>query len=164
MAVFGEIAERQRPILFHSGILWDGKPSSTYNRPVEFEVLLDVDGLRFALAHISWPWWHELIAVYGKFLSAARKRPDLSVEMFIDTTPGTPPIYRQRVLQDLLTVGYDVQGNIIFGTDCAANDYDLARAQGWIERDNAIFQALDIPEDVVKNIFAENLKRFLGIS
>jgi predicted TIM-barrel fold metal-dependent hydrolase len=164
LAVFGKIAKRQRPILFHSGILWDGKPSSIYNRPAEFEVLLDVEGLRFALAHVSWPWWHELIAVYGKFLRASRQRPDLSVEMFIDTTPGTPPIYRQRVLQDVFTVGYEVQRNIFFGTDCQANDYDTARARGWIKRDRAIFQELGITEDVVKNIVSENVKRFVGIS
>lgn len=77
-------------------------PSSQYNRPSEFEPLLEINGLKFSLAHISWPWCDELIAVYGKFLNAYAGNPDHSVEMFIDITPGTPPIYRQEVLTKLL--------------------------------------------------------------
>ena len=63
MEVFRTISQADRPILFHSGILWDGKPSGPYNHPAGFESLLEVDGLRFCLAHISWPWCDELIAV-----------------------------------------------------------------------------------------------------
>jgi hypothetical protein len=37
MATHGVIARTDRPILFRSGILWDGKPSARYNRPGEFE-------------------------------------------------------------------------------------------------------------------------------
>ena len=48
---------------------------------------------------------------------------DLSVEMFIDTTLGTPVIYRNEVLTKLLTVGYDVLDNIIFGTNCNTSEY-----------------------------------------
>ena len=70
MEIFRIIAKTKRPILFHSGILWDGKPSSQYNRPSEFESLLEINHLRFSLAHISWPWCDELIAVYEKFLNA----------------------------------------------------------------------------------------------
>ena len=77
-------------------------------------------GLRFALAHVSWPWVDECLAVYGKFLNALTRRRELSVEMFIDTTPGTPRIYRQEVLTKLMTIGYDVEHNILFGTDCVA--------------------------------------------
>jgi len=164
LPVFIKIAENQRPILFHSGILWDGKPSSMYNRPVEFEVLLEVKGLRFCLAHIAWPWCDELLAVYGKFLRTRTRNPDLSVEMFIDTTPGTPPIYRRQALTNILTVGYDVTRNIIFGSDCNANNYNTERAKEWIARDQTIFRDLGIAEDVMANIFSENLKRFLGIS
>ena len=88
LSTFRSIAAADKPIMFHSGILWDGTPSSKYNRPVEFEALIDVEGLRFSLAHISWPWCDELIAVYGKFLAAK----DRDVELYVDTTPGTPRI------------------------------------------------------------------------
>ncbi len=163
LPVFRKIAEHQRPILFHSGILWDGKPSSIYNRPAGFEALLEIKGLRFALAHIGWPWCDELIAVYGKFLSAARLEPDSAVEMFIDLTPGTPPLYRRDALTKLLTVGYDITRNMIFGTDCSTNDYNVEKAGEWIARDTAIYQDLAITDDVVTQIFSGNLKRFLGL-
>jgi len=164
LLVFRRIAERQRPILFHSGILWDGKPSSFYNRPAGFEVLLEINNLRFALAHIGWPWCDEMIAVYGKFLNARRHREDVTAEMFIDLTPGTPPIYRREALTKLLTVGYDIEGNLIFGTDCNTNTYDAHNAREWIARDTAIYRELDVPDEVIENIFSGNLQRFLGIS
>jgi predicted TIM-barrel fold metal-dependent hydrolase len=164
LKVYGEIAKAGKPLLFHSGILWDGKVSSLYNRPAEFEALLDIDGLKFALAHVSWPWYDENIAVYGKFLNAYSSRPDLSVEMFIDITPGTPPIYREEVLTKLFTVGYDIENNILFGTDCSANDYNTAWTKEWIARDNGIYGKLGLDENAVNRIYSGNLKRFLGIN
>jgi predicted TIM-barrel fold metal-dependent hydrolase len=162
--VYKAIAKKGKPILFHSGILWDGKPSACYNRPGEFEVLLEVDGLKFALAHISWPWCDENIAVYGKFLNAYSQRPDLSVEMFIDITPGTPVIYREEALTKLFTVGYDITNNIIFGTDCNTGNYNTQWSSEWISRDNGIYGKLGLSGDVLSRIYCENLKRFLGIS
>ncbi len=164
MIVYRAIAKKGKPILFHSGILWDGKPSAKFNRPGEFECLLEIEGLKFALAHISWPWCDENIAVYGKFLNAYTLRPDLSVEMFIDVTPGTPPIFREDALTKLFTVGYDVKNNVIFGTDCNTGDYNSEWAKEWIDRDSGIYKKLGLGSDVMNNIFSENLKRFLGIS
>jgi predicted TIM-barrel fold metal-dependent hydrolase len=161
---FKYIAQQEKPILFHSGILWDGKPSSTYNRPLSFEALLEVDRLKFSLAHVAWPWCDELIAVYGKFLNAFSSRPDLSVEMFIDISPGTPAIYRQEVLTKLFTVGYDVQHNIIFGSDSEVNDYNIAWTRQWIDRDDSIYQQIGLKRNVLQGIYRENLRRFLGLS
>jgi len=167
LRTYQAIAEAGRPILFHSGILWDGKPSSPYNRPANFEALLDVKGLRFALAHISWPWTDECIAVYGKFQAAMRRRDSdavgVDVEMFIDTTPGTPPIYRRDALTRLFTVGYDVARNVFFGSDNHANAYNAAYARTWIERDRAILKEIGVDETTINNVFGENLKRFLKI-
>jgi predicted TIM-barrel fold metal-dependent hydrolase len=164
MQVFRAIAHAGKPILFHSGILWDGKPSSRYNRPAEFEALLDIDGLKFSLAHISWPWCDELIAVYGKFLNAYTRRPELSVEMFIDTTPGTPPIYRREALTKLLGVGYDIEHNVVFGTDCSANDYNVEWAKDWIQRDREVLSELGLDEEALGLMYGRNLQRFLGLS
>ncbi|MFO7897580.1 MAG: amidohydrolase family protein [Planctomycetota bacterium] len=162
MPVYRQIAAAGKPILFHSGILWDGRPSGNFCRPCNYEALLEVDGLRFAVAHISWPWIDECIAVYGKFLNARSNRPDLSVEMFIDLTPGTPPIYRRDALTKLFTVGYDVAHNVIFGLDCCTNDYNVSWATQWIERDNAIYDERDLPDDVREQVFGANLRRFVG--
>ncbi|PYG88724.1 putative TIM-barrel fold metal-dependent hydrolase [Ruminiclostridium sufflavum DSM 19573] len=161
--VFEAIAGINRPILFHSGILWDGAVSSQYNRPAGFEALLQIDGLKFSLAHASWPWIDECIALYGKIQNAYSRRPDLSVEMFIDITPGTPPIYREELLTKLFKVGYDVQNNIIFGSDCNLDNYNSKWTKDWVKRDNEIYDKLSIGTDVKKKVFSENLKRFLGL-
>ncbi len=149
------------PILFHSGILWDGKQSSQYNHPVEFEALLTIKGLRFCLAHISWPWCDELVAVYGKFLNASVD--GFGVEMFVDTTPGTPPVYREEVLTRLFKSGYDARRNVIFGTDCFAHDYNAEWTREWIKRDKIIFDKIELSGETVDGVFGNNLGRFLGM-
>jgi len=156
--VYQHIAGYGKPILLHSGILWDGvNPSGGYNRPVAFEALLPVRGLRFSLAHISWPWCDECIAVYGKFRHAA----DRGGEMFIDNTPGTPEIYRREALAKLFGTGYPITGNLIFGTDNCAENYDWEWARGWIERDREIYEELGISQEEMEMIFSQNLLRFL---
>lgn len=164
LEVYRAIAKSEKPMLFHSGILWDGMNSGKYNRPVEFEALLEVEGLRFALAHVSWPWFDECIAVYGKFLSAYNIRKDLSVEMFIDVTPGTPPIYRKEVLTKLFTVGYDIENNIFFGVDSNTNDYNSKWASDWAERDRSIYQELNLSSETMEQVYYKNLQRFVGVS
>ncbi len=155
--VFRAIAEVGKPILFHSGVLWDGQDSSRYNRPADFEALLGIDDLRFSLAHISWPWCAECIAVYGKW-----QHSRASSEMFVDTTPGTPPIYREDALTKLFTVGYRVEGNVFFGSDCTAGDYRPDRVRKMIERDQAIYDKLGLPKETREKVFAGNIRRFLG--
>jgi predicted TIM-barrel fold metal-dependent hydrolase len=164
LPVYRRIAEANKPVLFHSGILWDGKASSPYNRPAEFEALLEIPNLRFCIAHISWPWCDEAIAVYGKFLNASETRQDLSVEMFIDTTPGTPVIYRKDVLTKIYTIGYDIENNIIFGADCSANHYNVNWTREWIERDTKILDELKVSKRDQDRLFSRNLQRFLRVS
>jgi len=164
LEVFSAIAENKKPILFHSGILWDGKMSSIYNRPIGFEALIEISGLKFALAHISWPWCDELIAVYGKFQHAYKARPDLSVEMFVDITPGTPQIYREEALYKLFKVGYDVKDHVLFGTDSFTNTLDVKHVGKMISSDRKIMKELELPQETIDGVFANNFKRFLGIA
>ena len=163
LETFRAIGETGKPILFHSGILWNDADSSRFNRPADFEALLPIAGLRFALAHISWPWCDEHLAVIGKIRSARNRRPQETAEMFTDLTPGTPPIYRQEALTKLFTIGYPVADNVMFGTDCRANDYGTDHARDWIKRDSRIFKALGLPRATVAKIHAGNLRRFVGI-
>ncbi len=163
LEVFRAAARDHKPILFHSGILWDGQVSSRYNRPEGFEALLEVEGLTFCLAHIGWPWCDELIAVYGKFLNASGRNPALSVEMYVDLTPGTPPIYRREALAKLFTVGYDVQRNVIFGSDCNTGGYNAGWTREWVERDGAIYREIGLGEQALERIYSRNLQRFLGL-
>ena len=161
MKVYAAVAEAGRPMLFHAGILWNGRASSSFNRPAEFEVLLGVPRLRFALAHMGWPWCDELLAVYGKFEQARRRRPDVTVEMFIDTTPGTPPIYRRDALTKMFTVGYAVEDNIYFGADCRAQTYNAPWAREWVTRDRRILKSLGLSAATQGRYFGGNLERFI---
>ena len=157
-----QIAENERPVIFHSGILWNGSDSSKYNRPVNFETLITIDGLRFSLGHCSWPWVDECIALYGKFLNGITS--GRSAEMFFDLTPGTPPIYREELLTKLFTVGYDVPNNMLFGTDNRTDDYNYTWTQKWLDIDNAIYEKLGVTEAIKEKIYSKNIMRFLGLS
>lgn len=115
MSICEMAADAGKPVLFHSGILWDGTPSSEYCRPVHFESMLKIDGLRFSLAHIGWPWCDEMIAVFGKFQNFKSRNPGSKNDMFIDMTPGTPLVYRKEVISKLFLTGYDIKRNLVFG-------------------------------------------------
>ena len=149
MRVLEKMASLNKPVLFHSGICWDGFNSANHNRPGNFEALIEIPHLRFTLAHVSWPWYDECIAVYGKFLNAHYMRPDLSCEMFIDLTPGTPRGYREEVFRHMVASEYEYRYNLIFGTDSLTTAYNVSWAREWQDRDDAL---------------CRNLMRFLGKS
>ena len=164
MKIWECIAKTGKPLLLHSGILYNDSPSAEFNRPGNFEHLFYIPNLRFALAHISWPWVDELVAVFGKWnywkMEAASSR--VSAEMFVDTTPGTPYIYREEALRKVLTVGYpSFPGHLMFGTD-AISCYDSERVARQIEGDKAIYRKLGLTDAEQENIFSGNLLKFLG--
>ena len=158
---YRRMAELGKPITFHTGILWDGRDSSDYFRPANWEGLLDAPHLRFALAHVSWPWCDECVAVYGKMLNAIVRRGLEVPEMFIDTTPGTPKIYRRDALAKVFTVGYDVSEHVMYGTDCRVNNYNVAWSRDWQKTDDAILGELGFGEDVLDDMYRRALRRFL---
>lgn len=160
-ALVRKIAELGKPVIFHSGILWSGNETSKYNRPLHWESLVDIKGLRFSMGHCSWPWIDECVALYGKFLNAYTN--GMGAEMFFDTTPGTPPIYRRELLQKLYCVGYDVPDNVFFGTDCNAHDYHSEWAGKWLKTDAEILQELGADEEIFQKLYHDNLLRFLGL-
>ena len=165
MAICRRAAELDKPVLFHSGILWDGRESARYNRPGEFECLLEIPKLRFMLAHMSWPWCDECIAVLGKFDNAKTLRPDLSCEMFVDNTPGTPPVFREDVYRKLFFSEYDVKYNVVFGTDCNTEGYNLPWVEKWMRCDDGLYEKFGLATpDFLDHIYGKNLLRFLGKS
>ncbi len=155
-----EIAALNKPVFFHSGILWDGKVSSVYNRPMNWEAVLPIKGLRFSLAHCSWPWIDECIALYGKFKFA--HSTGSAAEMFFDTTPGTPMIYREELMTKLYKIGYDVSRNVFFGTDSAAHNYNPSYVSDWLRCDRTLLDKLEVNETDWENMVSNNLLRFLG--
>ncbi len=160
--ILKEIASLNKPVFFHSGILWDGEVSSNFNRPLNWESLIDIKGLRFSMGHCSWPWIDECIAMYGKFLNALNRKN--TAEMFLDITPGTPEIYRKELLSKLFTIGYDVGHNLFFGTDASANSYRVEWTSNWLKIDKEIMDELGVSRENRRLMYHDNLMRFLGVS
>lgn len=160
MTVLETIQEYSLPVIFHSGILWSGTDSSQYNRPVNWEAMLKLKSVRFSMGHCSWPWHDECIAVYGKFLNSYNLRK--SSEMFFDITPGTPKIYREDLLTKLYTVGYDVENNIMFGTDSVSTEYDPGWVSGWLAKDREIFDKIGVTQEQREKLYNKNVLRFLN--
>ncbi len=167
MDTLERIASYGKPVVFHSGICWDGMNSAENNRPGNFEALIEIPRLRFCLAHVSWPWYDECIAVYGKFSNTYSRRPDFSCEMFVDVTPGTPRPYRKEVFTHLLQWSeYEFKYNLMFGTDCNVQSYNTAWSMEWQKRDDALYSDLvegDL-EDFLDHVYCKNLLRFVGKS
>ena len=159
MAVLREIAKLDLPVIFHTGILWDGQVSSDYNRPLNWETLLDIEGLRFSLGHCSWPWIDECIALYGKFLHA--KTHNKNVDMFFDITPGTPKIYRRELLTKLYKIGYNVSNNILFGSDATAASYGIW-VKDRLDTDRIILDELGVSLECREKLYEKNFLRFIG--
>jgi len=160
MRVFERIAAAHKPMLFHSGILYSGTPSSHYCRPANFEPLFFIPSLRFALAHVSWPWHDECLATYGHW-QYLKEDGSVSSEMFIDATPGTPEIYREEVLRKIYTVGFGLEDNVIFGTDCNTI-YDDAYAREILAMDKRALDAIGVSAENREKYYEKNFLRFLG--
>ena len=164
MDVLAKAAELDKPVLFHSGDPWDGRFSGDYNRPGNFEALIDIPKLRFALAHVSWVWYDECIAVYGKFNNAYGEMPETCPEMFVDLTPGTPRPWRDEVFKRLFWSEYEFKYNLMFGTDSMAEKYNISWAKEWQERDDSIwpkYMPAEEVEDFLDHVYYKNILRFM---
>lgn len=159
MELLSAIEKTNKPVMFHSGILFSGTDTSRFNRPANWESLLKLQNLKFSLAHCSWPWYDECLAVYGKFLHYYNSNK--GSEMLLDTTPGTPKIYRKDLLYKIFNIGYDVENNIMFGTDSIATDYNADWVKGWLALDGQIMDELGVSENVRNKFYNENYMRFL---
>jgi predicted TIM-barrel fold metal-dependent hydrolase len=157
--IYEKIEKLDVPVIFHSGILFGFKDSSRFCRPVNYEVLLSFPDLRFALAHISWPWVDECLALWGRF-RASLEEIGGEMRMFIDITPGTPLMYRKDSLQKL--IAYGAEEHMLFGTDCIAGG--LERGKLHVARDTSILrQVIGASREVINKIMGENALRFLGL-
>lgn len=160
VSILKHIASKDKPVIFHSGILWDGTDSSKYNRPLNWERLIRINGLRFSMGHCSWPWYDECVALYGKFLNGMTTGE--TAEMFLDITPGTPEIYREDLFKKLYFCGYDVGDHVLFGCDCTAEAYRPEWTGKWLETDRTIMDRFRIGQKYREKLYYNNLMRFLG--
>ena len=165
MRLLRKIAEMGKPVIFHSGILWDNAVCGQFNRPINWEALITVPGLRFSMGHCSWPWHDECIALYGRILNHQLVFEDQNpCEMFLDLTPGTPPIYRRDLMFKLFNIGYDVKHNVLFGSDSILPAYSPDWVTGWIRRDAGLYREMGVSEEIEQKIYRDNILRFLGLS
>ena len=137
-------------ILFHTGILYGFEDASRFCRPVYLEKLLHYPNIRFAMAHISWPWCEECLAVMGR-MKAATRNTGQQWQSYVDITPGTPAHIRKQALAN--TIDFCGPERIMFGTDGKVPG-PLAGQKDQIARDLATFDELGLDEGQKQRIMA----------
>ena len=159
LQLYKHVEQLNVPILFHSGILWSWGDTSRFCRPAEYEVLMEFTGIRFALAHISWPWTDECLAVAGKINHMRGSRGLARPQCYVDTTPGAPDPWRKPALQKML--GYISEDAILFGTD-GTPLRAIAYTKGNVERDKRYYQELKVSRRTQEKILSQNFDTFLN--
>ncbi|RKY63891.1 MAG: hypothetical protein DRP99_03185 [Candidatus Latescibacterota bacterium] len=156
--VYEKAQELRIPIIFHSGILWGFGDSSRFCRPCFYEVMLHFPKVKFALAHISWPWTDECLATAGHFRAVVGG--DVSrMQMYIDLTPGAPGFYREEALDRALK--YLGPNRLIWGSDSRATTVGEYGRELY-ERERVILkEMLGRSEEDMRKIFSDNLMDFL---
>ncbi|MEY8336498.1 amidohydrolase family protein [Lachnospiraceae bacterium 62-35] len=158
MRIWKQIAEAGKPLLFHTGILV-GTGNSEYCRPLHYEPLLLIPGLRLCMAHVSWPWCDECIGMFAKW-NNCRMQGSITSQLYLDTTPGATGICRQELLAKLYGCSLPVEDKLIFGTDLR-NRYDEKKAESYILTDQKILEKLRIGKDLQERYFSKNLLDFV---
>lgn len=134
--LYRKLEELGKPIMFHSGILYGFGDSSRFCRPALYEPLLHFPKLRFSLAHISWPWVDECLAVYGRFNALSGGKPEKN-QMWIDTCRGTPDAWREEAMRKAVPfVGME---RLMFGVDTWAGNIGPS-APNHIRKDTALLR------------------------
>ena len=152
-AVYEKVQELGVPILFHSGILWGVKDDSQYCRPVYYEALLDYPKIRFAMAHMSWPWYDELLAVCGKFRAAIHRDSNRIQQIYIDITSGAPRLWKVDALRKALV--YLGDDTMMFGSDSSATGAASMRRR--MEEDLSMLrEEIGVRQETIEKIFSTN--------
>lgn len=157
--LFEKIQDLGVPIIFHSGVSWGFADSSRFCRPAFYEFLMFYPKIRFALAHLGWPWVDECLATAGRFLAAVGWSNMDRTQMFVDITPGTPKLWRTEALRKAIVyLGSDLQ---IFGSDNISPE-DPEGYRKVVSGDLVIFkEELGLTGGVIEKIMRRNLDRFL---
>lgn len=169
---YRRMAHYGKPVTFHSGILYDGMPSSEYFRPIAFEGLIRVPRLRFCLAHIAWPWCEECMATFGKINDAGyrlrvrcgrrdTRDPKDSPTMFVDSTPGAHNLFRRNAFTLVYGAEHPMKNNLMFGTDNSVHNYRVAYNRKYQDFDDAIFREFKVEPKLVESYYRGALQRFL---
>lgn len=146
-----------KPLHLHSGILYAFGDSSRFCRPVLYETMINYPHLKFALAHIGWPWVDECLAVFGHFRSIAHTRK-LDCRMWIDTCRGTPDAWRLEALQK--AVPFCGTSRLMYGTDCGSGSIG-STAPVHIRKDLDLLRSvMGLSEGQIEEFFWGAAERF----
>ena len=147
--VYEAIEEAGVPALFHSGQtgIGAGVPGGggirlKYSNPMHVDDLaVDFPGLRIILAHPSFPWQDEALAV-------ANHKP----YVYIDLSGWSPKYFPPQLVQYANSL---LQDKVLFGSD-----FPVIKPDRWL----ADFDKLDIKESVRPKILKDNAARLLGLA
>lgn len=142
--------ELKASILFHTGILYGNDDGSRFCRPLWLEKLLHYPNIRFAMAHISWPWCEECLAVMGRMRAAVRYGRE-GWQSYVDLTPGTPPHIREQAVAN--AVSFCGADRIMFGTDGRVPG-GIGGQKDHVARDLAILGKLGLDEAQTERIMS----------
>jgi len=152
-AVYEKVQELGVPILFHSGILWGTKDDSQYCRPVYYEALLEYPKIKFAMAHMSWPWCDELLAVCGKYRAARGRGSGRIQQIYIDITSGAPRMWKVDALRKAMV--YLGDDTMMFGSDAGATGGEYMRRR-WQEDMSMLREEVGVRKETIDKIFSTN--------
>ncbi|HEY3321951.1 MAG TPA: amidohydrolase family protein [Planctomycetota bacterium] len=127
-------------ILFHTGILYGNDDGSRFCQPMHLEKLVNYPHIRFAMAHISWPWCEECLAVMGRMKAAVGYQKD-GWQSYIDLTPGTPPHIRRQAISN--AISFCGVERLMFGTDSSLPS-NLNYQKEILDSDLKIFKELEL--------------------
>ena len=138
-------------ILFHTGILYGFEDGSRFCHPEYLEKLQNYPNIRFAMAHVSWPWCEECLAVMGRMKAAVGYRKD-GWQSYIDLTPGTPAHIRKQAIANAVSFCGGVD-HILWGTDSSTGK-GLDYQKEVLDSDRAIFAELGLDAAQQERIFS----------
>jgi len=158
---WAKLNELHASVLFHTGILYGHEDGSRFCRPVYLEKMYHYPNIRFAMAHISWPWCEECLAVMGRMRSAHRRNPDHPYQSYVDLTPGTPRHIRKQAIAN--AVDFCGAERIMWGSDDRVPS-DLAHQKQVLDGDLAIFEELGLDDQQKQRILAGTADEVFGTS
>ncbi len=137
------------PALFHTGqtgigarVRGGGGVRLKYSNPLHIDDLaVDFPDLRIVMAHPSFPWQDEALAV-------AAHKP----HVYIDLSGWSPKYFPPQLIQYANTL---LKDKVLFGSD-----FPLLTPDRWLKD----FEALDIKPDVRPRILKQNAVALLGLS
>jgi predicted TIM-barrel fold metal-dependent hydrolase len=151
------------PLLFHSGILWTRGNTSQYCRPAGFEIMMGFPKIRFALAHMSWPWTDECIAVCQKlrWTQTYQEGEELGEEWtcYIDITTGAPRIYKVDAMRKTKALIGD--SHLMYGSDCADAENPEAYRHN-LHEDREIMAEAGYTAEEIDRVMNTNALAWLG--